>query len=59
MKDTDKLDAMRRMAGVPERFAGCHMAMVDGYVVEGHVPPAIVSLNPRLPSTIRACQPRS
>jgi hypothetical protein len=42
VKDTDKLDAMRRMAGVPERFAGCHMAMVDGYVVEGHVPAAIV-----------------
>ena len=42
VKDTDKLDAMRKMAGVPERFAGCHMAMVDGYIVEGHVPPAVV-----------------
>jgi hypothetical protein len=42
VKDADKLDVLRRMAGVPERFAGCHMAMVDGYVVEGHVPPAIV-----------------
>ena len=42
VKDTDRLDAMRKMAGVPERFAGCHMAMVDGYVVEGHVPAAVV-----------------
>jgi hypothetical protein len=42
VRDTDRLDAMRRMAGVPERFAGCHMAMVEGYVVEGHVPPAVV-----------------
>jgi hypothetical protein len=42
VKDTDRLDAMRRLAGVPERFAGCHMAMVEGYVVEGHVPAAIV-----------------
>lgn len=42
VRDTDKLDAMRRMAGVPERFAGCHMALIDGYVVEGHVPPAVV-----------------
>ena len=42
VKDTAELDAMRRMASVPERFAGCHMAIVAGYIVEGHVPPAVV-----------------
>jgi hypothetical protein len=42
VKDADRLDVLRRMAGVPERFAGCHMAMVDGYIVEGHVPPSVV-----------------
>lgn len=29
---------MRRRVGLPERFAGCHTAVVAGYVVEGHVP---------------------
>ena len=33
--EADRLDALRKMAGVPERFAGCHMATVEGYVVEG------------------------
>ena len=42
VKNTERLDALRRMAGVDERFAGCHLAMVEGYVVEGHVPPSIV-----------------
>ena len=23
---------------MPEKFAGCHTTVVDGYVVEGHVP---------------------
>lgn len=26
--------------GVPERLSSCHTAVVDGYVVEGHVPAA-------------------
>jgi hypothetical protein len=26
------------MAGVPENLQSCHTAMVDGYVIEGHVP---------------------
>ncbi|MBO9423030.1 DUF411 domain-containing protein, partial [Labrenzia sp. R4_2] len=24
--------------GVPQRMASCHTALVDGYVIEGHVP---------------------
>ena len=29
-------------AGVPEQGIGCHLAMIDGYVVSGHVPVATV-----------------
>jgi hypothetical protein len=28
----------RKQHGVPTALASCHTAMVDGYVVEGHVP---------------------
>lgn len=30
--------AARRRFGLPGEFGSCHTAMVDGYVVEGHVP---------------------
>lgn len=29
--------------GVPPKLASCHTAIVDGYVVEGHVPADIIS----------------
>jgi hypothetical protein len=29
---------MRRRYGIPQRLAGCHTAVVDGYAIEGHVP---------------------
>ena len=32
------MSAISRKNGVPERLAGCHTALVGGYVVEGHVP---------------------
>ena len=28
----------RQRFGVPERLGACHTAVVDGYVIEGHVP---------------------
>ena len=34
------LDSIKAANGVAEEFAGCHTALVDGYVVEGHVPAA-------------------
>ncbi|CCQ75682.1 DUF411 domain-containing protein [Magnetospira sp. QH-2] len=37
--DRDDLDLIKQMAGVPEEMQSCHTAMVDGYVLEGHVPP--------------------
>ncbi len=39
-KDMDDLDVIKKIAGVPERLQACHTAMVDGYIVEGHVPVA-------------------
>jgi hypothetical protein len=30
--------AMRRRLGMPESLGSCHTALVDGYVIEGHVP---------------------
>jgi hypothetical protein len=32
------LITMARKAGVPEPLDGCHITMMDGYVVIGHVP---------------------
>jgi hypothetical protein len=34
------VDAFRARAGVPAALAACHTALIDGYVVEGHVPAA-------------------
>jgi len=36
--DVEDLSAIKQMAGVPQPLRSCHTAMIDGYVVEGHVP---------------------
>ncbi|MBT3307373.1 MAG: DUF411 domain-containing protein [Alphaproteobacteria bacterium] len=38
VQDLEDLDQIKKMAGVPEMFQSCHTAMIDGYVVEGHIP---------------------
>ena len=35
---TDDMAAIKAKLGVPEYLSSCHTAVVDGYVVEGHVP---------------------
>ena len=35
---THNLSLVRREHGVPTNLAGCHTMLVEGYVVEGHVP---------------------
>ena len=30
--------AMRQRLGMPQKLGSCHTALVDGYVIEGHVP---------------------
>lgn len=39
---TDEIDQIKRQFGVPARLESCHTAIIDGYVVEGHVPVAAI-----------------
>lgn len=34
------LSQLKRDSGISEEMASCHTARIDGYVIEGHVPPA-------------------
>ena len=38
MNTVDDLAPVRERYAVPEAAVGCHTSVVDGYVVEGHVP---------------------
>ncbi|MGB0682671.1 MAG: DUF411 domain-containing protein [Magnetovibrionaceae bacterium] len=42
VKNTDDLDPIKFIAGVPDKLQSCHTATIDGYVIEGHVPAADV-----------------
>lgn len=35
---THNMSMISRQNGVPEHLAGCHTMLIEGYVVEGHVP---------------------
>ena len=35
---SDDMQAIKEKYGVPRNMASCHTAIVDGYVIEGHVP---------------------
>lgn len=37
--EVDDTSVARRQYGLPDKFGGCHTAVIAGYVVEGHVPP--------------------
>jgi hypothetical protein len=41
--DVEDIAAVKRTYGVPDALAACHTALVDGYVVEGHVPADLVT----------------
>ena len=32
------LASLKRQTGIGDKLASCHTAMIDGYVIEGHVP---------------------
>jgi len=36
--DVPDVDPVKAANGLPLRLASCHTALVDGYVIEGHVP---------------------
>ena len=40
--ETDDTASIRKRYGMPERLAGCHTGVIEGYVLEGHVPAAEV-----------------
>lgn len=42
IKEPD-MDVVKARLGVPEPMASCHTAELDGYVIEGHVPPQAVA----------------
>ena len=42
MVDTHDLPLIKQEHGVPTELEGCHSTIVDGYVVEGHVPIAAI-----------------
>lgn len=37
-EDHENMDPIKAQLGVPERLHSCHTAVVNGYVIEGHVP---------------------
>ncbi len=38
VQDVDNLYAIKQQYQVPNHLQSCHTAIVDGYVIEGHVP---------------------
>jgi hypothetical protein len=39
---TDNLSLIKKKFRVPQEYEGCHTTIIDGYVIEGHVPATIV-----------------
>jgi hypothetical protein len=42
VKETQEMSLIRRQHGVPEKLEGCHIMLIGGYVVEGHVPASAI-----------------
>jgi hypothetical protein len=40
--DVDDVTPIKEDAGVPADKRSCHTAIIDGYAIEGHVPPATI-----------------
>jgi hypothetical protein len=36
----DDMDALKAKLGVPDDLVSCHTGVINGYAIEGHVPPA-------------------
>lgn len=41
--EDDKLPGIKDTFGIPQALRSCHVAMANGYVFEGHVPPDLVT----------------
>ncbi|HMI42963.1 MAG TPA: DUF411 domain-containing protein [Gemmatimonadaceae bacterium] len=42
-KDTPDMIGIKRTLGIPESLSACHTAIVNGYLIEGHVPAADIA----------------
>jgi hypothetical protein len=42
IKEAD-MKPIKAKLGVPEKMASCHTAELDGYIIEGHVPPQAIA----------------
>lgn len=42
VQDHDNMLPIKQQAGVKPELASCHTALIDGYIIEGHVPAADV-----------------
>ncbi|HKC08800.1 MAG TPA: DUF411 domain-containing protein [Methylomirabilota bacterium] len=42
VQDVEDLTPIKRKLGVPRALQSCHTAVVEGYVVEGHVPADLI-----------------
>jgi hypothetical protein len=42
-RDTPEMTEIKRTLGVPDRLSACHTAVVNGYLIEGHVPAADIA----------------
>ena len=42
-KDSHEMTEIKRSLGVPEALTSCHTAVVNGYLIEGHVPAADIA----------------
>ena len=42
-KDTPDMTEVKRALGVPDALTACHTAVVNGYLIEGHVPAADIA----------------
>lgn len=36
--ETSQMDALKQQHGISEALSSCHTGLIDGYVIEGHVP---------------------
>ena len=41
--DVADMNAVKRERGIPAQLASCHTALVDGYLLEGHVPADVIA----------------
>ena len=58
VRPSDNMAAVKQARGVPDDMQSCHTGVIDGYVIEGHVPaPDVLRLIAERPSAEGAAVP--